>query len=133
MHLLPMYSKEVSPSSLSLLFGPPALQIFKATQNCSLACTPTQVVEVNENQTGLCVRDAQRPTKSIECAFDRVFGPESVQEDVFLSLVPALDTVIKGFNACVLAYGQTGAGKTHTLIGTDGFGFLRRIELHRIY
>lgn len=80
--------------------------------------TANQVVEINENQTSLCVRDAQRPNKSIECAFDRVFGPESVQEDVFRGLVPALDTVIKGFNACVLAYGQTGAGKTHTLIGT---------------
>lgn len=84
----------------------------------------TQVVEINESQTSLCVRDVQRPNKSIECAFDRVFGPESVQEDVFLGLVPVLDTVIKGFNACVLAYGQTGAGKTHTLIGTRA-GFLQ--------
>lgn len=83
------------------------------------------MVEINESKTSIFVQDAQRPNKSIECAFDRVFGPESVQGDVFLSLVPALDTVIKGFNACVLAYGQTGAGKTHTLIGTT-VGFVRR-------
>lgn len=70
----------------------------------------------------MCVRDAERPNKSIECAFDRVFGSNSTQDDIFLALVPALDTVVKGFNACVLAYGQTGSGKTHTLIGTGRAG-----------
>ncbi|CAM9638234.1 unnamed protein product, partial [Choristocarpus tenellus] len=52
--------------------------------------------------------------------YDRVFGPTSTQEDVFSALVPTLDTVLQGFNACVLAYGQTGAGKTHTLLGPRG-------------
>lgn len=76
-----------------------------------------QVVTIRESEK-VCVRDVERPHKSIECAFDRVFGRDSTQEDVFMGLVPALDTVMKGFNACVLAYGQTGSGKTHTLIGT---------------
>ncbi|CBJ32767.1 conserved unknown protein [Ectocarpus siliculosus] len=81
---------------------------------------PQQVVEVNEDETSVCVRDAERPNKSIECAFDKVFGCSSSQDDIFRGLVPALDTVVKGFNACVLAYGQTGSGKTHTLIGPGG-------------
>lgn len=80
------------------------------------------MVEVNESETSVCVRDNEKPHKSIECAFDRVFAHDSTQEDVFLGLVPALDTVVKGFNACVLAYGQTGSGKTHTLIGTRTIG-----------
>ncbi|CAM9788747.1 unnamed protein product, partial [Scytosiphon promiscuus] len=79
-----------------------------------------QVVEINDSETSVCVRDAERPNKSIQCAFDRVFGRDSTQEDVFNGLEPALDTVVEGFNACVLAYGQTGSGKTHTLIGPNG-------------
>ncbi|CAM9212099.1 unnamed protein product [Ectocarpus sp. 13 AM-2016] len=79
-----------------------------------------QVVEINEDGTSVCVRDADRPNKSIECAFDKVFGCSSTQDDIFLGLVPTLDTVVRGFNACVLAYGQTGSGKTHTLIGPGG-------------
>ncbi|CAM9155135.1 unnamed protein product, partial [Hapterophycus canaliculatus] len=79
-----------------------------------------QAVEINESEKSVCVRDVERPTKSIDCAFDKVFGRKSTQEDVFDGLVPALDTVVKGFNACVLAYGQTGSGKTHTLIGPGG-------------
>lgn len=31
----------------------------------------------------------------------------------------ALDNVLDGFNATVFAYGATGAGKTHTMIGTE--------------
>lgn len=26
---------------------------------------------------------------------------------------------MKGINACVFAYGTTGSGKTHTMVGTD--------------
>lgn len=83
--------------------------------HCVLCCT--QVVDVEESGTCICVRNADQPNKAVKCAFDRVFGPEAAQQDVFMGLMPALDTVLKGFNACVLAYGQTGSGKTHTLIG----------------
>ena len=31
--------------------------------------------------------------------------------------VPALTNAWKGFNTCIFAYGQTGAGKTHTMMG----------------
>lgn len=77
---------------------------------------------VNIDQGGAClsVRNASQPSKAIQCTYDRVFNPDSTQEDVFKGLVPALDTVLEGYNACVLAYGQTGSGKTHTLIGELG-------------
>jgi hypothetical protein len=30
-----------------------------------------------------------------------------------------LDASFEGYNACVFAYGQTGAGKTYTMMGTE--------------
>eukprot|EP01061_Rhynchopus_euleeides_P024149 TRINITY_DN38_c0_g2_i1.p1 TRINITY_DN38_c0_g2~~TRINITY_DN38_c0_g2_i1.p1 ORF type:complete len:1023 (+),score=472.43 TRINITY_DN38_c0_g2_i1:111-3179(+) len=47
------------------------------------------------------------------------------QENVFEYMgSPALAQAWKGFNTCIFAYGQTGAGKTHTMMGhftcTDG-------------
>ena len=40
------------------------------------------------------------------------------QEDVYTSCGRELVTrVMDGFNATVMAYGQTGAGKTHTMTG----------------
>lgn len=31
--------------------------------------------------------------------------------------IPILDCVIEGYNGCLMAYGQTGTGKTHTILG----------------
>ena len=31
---------------------------------------------------------------------------------------PVLDSLFDGYNACVLAYGQSGTGKTYTMLGT---------------
>ncbi|CAL9750273.1 unnamed protein product [Musa acuminata subsp. burmannicoides] len=48
---------------------------------------------------------------------DRVFSPESTQEDVFREVQPILRSALDGHNVCILAYGQTGTGKTHTMEG----------------
>ncbi|EFX89779.1 hypothetical protein DAPPUDRAFT_40249, partial [Daphnia pulex] len=41
------------------------------------------------------------------------------QEKVFEVLgKPVLDSLFEGYNACVLAYGQSGTGKTYTMLGT---------------
>jgi kinesin family protein 5 len=50
--------------------------------------------------------------------FDRVFGPSSSQKDVFENTAtPLIHDVLQGYNATIFAYGQTGAGKTHTMEG----------------
>eukprot|EP01052_Picozoa_sp_SAG31_P009514 SAG31_NODE_501_length_14835_cov_11.191979_1_plen_303_part_00 len=58
--------------------------------------------------------------KSIRFTFDKVFnGPDATQAQVYeYSARPSIDDVLEGYNATIFAYGQTGAGKTHTMIGT---------------
>lgn len=44
--------------------------------------------------------------------FDRIFGPESTQVEVFEeTAVPLVQDVLDGYNATIFAYGQTGTGK----------------------
>ena len=44
-------------------------------------------------------------------SFDRIFGPESSQGDVFdYTAVPLISDVLGGYNATIFAYGQTGTG-----------------------
>lgn len=50
--------------------------------------------------------------------FDAVYGGESTQEQLFREIAPGIDSVLNGYNCTVFAYGQTGAGKTHTMMGT---------------
>ncbi|KAH8297530.1 hypothetical protein KR054_001868, partial [Drosophila jambulina] len=52
--------------------------------------------------------------------FDRSFGPESKQCDVYSVVVsPLIEEVLSGYNCTVFAYGQTGTGKTHTMVGNE--------------
>ncbi|KAI4301878.1 hypothetical protein L6164_035115 [Bauhinia variegata] len=50
--------------------------------------------------------------------FDKTFPQESSQESVFVEVEPILKSAIDGYNVCILAYGQTGTGKTFTMDGT---------------
>ncbi|KAI9837929.1 MAG: Kinesin heavy chain, partial [Thelocarpon superellum] len=52
--------------------------------------------------------------------FDRVFDMNSRQTDVFdFSIRPTVDDILNGYNGTVFAYGQTGAGKSFTMMGAD--------------
>nr|CCA19722.1 kinesinlike protein putative [Albugo laibachii Nc14] len=50
--------------------------------------------------------------------FDAAIAPEARQMQVYkLSAEDIVDSVMKGFNGTIFAYGQTGAGKSHTMEG----------------
>jgi len=51
--------------------------------------------------------------------FDAVFDEHNSQEDVFADCRGLIGSAVDGFNVTVFAYGQTGAGKTHTMYGSD--------------
>jgi hypothetical protein len=52
--------------------------------------------------------------------FDKVFGPDSSQEEIFqFSTVPLLQKFIEGEDVMIFAYGMTNAGKTYTIQGNS--------------
>ncbi len=57
-------------------------------------------------------------------AYDRVFGPQCTQGEVFDHVVaPLVSDTLNGFNCTVIAYGQTGSGKTHTMEGPPSVSY----------
>ncbi len=55
--------------------------------------------------------------------FDQVFGGENnSQVDVFRDSKHLMMSVVDGYNVCIFAYGQTGAGKSFTMIGGADVG-----------
>lgn len=51
--------------------------------------------------------------------FDKVFGEDVDQEGVWDYLVESIHSFVQGYNVSMLAYGQSGAGKSYTM-GTSG-------------
>jgi hypothetical protein len=58
-------------------------------------------------------------SKALNFTFDAVFDSTSTQEGVYgMAAQPAVAKLFDGFNATIFAYGQTGAGKTWTMMGS---------------
>jgi kinesin family protein 5 len=74
---------------------------------------PTRVYRVCADEYCLQSKDAAG-----SFTFDRVFDMQSKQKDIFeFSIKPTVDDILNGYNGTVFAYGQTGAGKSFTMMG----------------
>lgn len=59
-------------------------------------------------------------SKEKQYAFDYAFDDSTQQLEVFKNTTMFLcDGVLNGYNSTVFAYGQTGAGKTYTMLGNE--------------
>ncbi|KAJ7963561.1 Kinesin-like protein [Quillaja saponaria] len=52
-------------------------------------------------------------------SFNKVFGTNVTQEQIYADTQPLIRSVLDGYNVCIFAYGQTGSGKTYTMSGPD--------------
>lgn len=60
----------------------------------------------------------KKQNKQLQFIFDRVFDSTSTNTDVFEGSTKSLiNNLLDGYNCSVFAYGATGAGKTHTMLG----------------
>uniref|UniRef100_A0A8C6Y3M1 Kinesin-like protein n=1 Tax=Naja naja TaxID=35670 RepID=A0A8C6Y3M1_NAJNA len=76
----------------------------------------------------------KRQNKDLKFVFDAIFDEHSTQLEIFEDTTKTfLDGFLNGYNCTVLAYGATGAGKTHTMLGSPedpGVMYLSMVELY---
>ncbi|XP_023342688.1 kinesin-like protein KIF19 isoform X3 [Eurytemora carolleeae] len=75
----------------------------------------------------------KKEKKDKKFTFDNVYGQESTNQEIFEGTTKnVVNTLFDGYNCCVFAYGATGAGKTHTMLGSKdnpGIVFLTMAEI----
>lgn len=71
--------------------------------------------------------------REVDFAFDKVFPAGTSQEEVFHELRPVMESAVDGFDACVLAYGQTGTGKTYTMEGASGTPGIMQLGMELLF
>lgn len=76
-------------------------------------------IECTDDSRGIVIlrKDYERKTFN----FDSVFDGSSKQDFIFNRVgLPVVNSVIEGYNGTIFSYGQTGTGKTFTMIGGTG-------------
>ncbi|KAI1373657.1 kinesin-domain-containing protein [Hypoxylon crocopeplum] len=102
---------------------------FRPQNKIELASGGEPIVSFDGPDT--CTLNSGEATGSF--TFDRVFDMQGKQVDIFdYSIKPTVDDILNGYNGTVFAYGQTGAGKSYTMMGTsieddEGKGITPRI------
>ena len=101
-----------------------------------ITISPDSKVVIVEN------KDDKNPNNKGQYAMDRIFDETVTQAELFQEVgEPILKNFIGGYNCTIFCYGQTGAGKTHTMMGpldqlfeeeSDSHGLIPRI-IHYIF
>ena len=92
-----------------------------STSEKSRGCTEAVT---KDGKLSVLVKGANGPDSKKNYDFDNVFaGAEgNTQADIFRDTKHLMLSVIDGYNVCIFAYGQTGAGKSFTMIGAADIG-----------
>jgi len=73
-------------------------------------------LEVSHDHGSLGVIQNGTPSHSFN--YDYCFSPADGQEQVFEQVSDFVQSALDGYNVCLFSYGQTGAGKTHSMQGS---------------
>ena len=90
---------------------------------CYVRCRPLNSRELELNANCIEINKDQKSIKlknnnERNYTYDKIFSSETDQKKIFNEIgLPLVKKFLAGYNSTIFAYGQTGAGKTHTIIG----------------
>lgn len=87
---------------------------------------------INSTTMTQCVND--KPIAANSFAFDHVFEPHINNEQIYSAVAkPVVASATDGVNGVIFAYGQTAAGKTYTMLGTESDPGVTRRSIAEVF
>lgn len=76
------------------------------------------IVTADQPNNQITIYKPDEPDNIKTFAYDSVFADNSLQSNVYAKTAYSLvENVLQGYNGTIFAYGQTGCGKTHSMVG----------------
>ncbi|KZV31308.1 hypothetical protein F511_41438 [Dorcoceras hygrometricum] len=80
-------------------------------------CNEQSTVDhIGENGSIMIVNPQKQGKARRVFSFNKVFGANVSQQQIYADTQPLVRSVLDGYNVCIFAYGQTGPGKTYTMV-----------------
>lgn len=117
----PMLEKELSTGEFEIL---------KAEDKLIVVFDPLDIEFERQNKQTL---DVYHRSREQRYAFDHIFTLEPVEKMYAKTVHGLIEPLFRGFNGCVFAYGATGTGKTHTMLGSSAVDGLNLLAVREIF
>ena len=105
-------------------------EITRIEDNLIVIFDPVDIEFDKQNKQMIELYHRSREQKYV---FDNIFTSESIEQIYQTTVHDLVDPLFKGYNGCVFAYGPTGTGKTHTMIGNGNVMGLCSLSLKEIF
>jgi len=91
----------------------------KASKNSITSVTSHGILQLHRDRALPSEDGSERASTKVPLnfEFDRVFSPETTQHEVYTEAEELILSALDGYKICIMAYGQRGTGKTHTIMG----------------
>lgn len=86
------------------------------------------VVAADERTNQIILSKTDEPDNNKNFAYDSIFGLNAAQVSIYeQTAFNLVESVVEGYNGTIFAYGQTGCGKTFTMMGVPDSNELKGI------
>ncbi|KAG5355969.1 Chromosome-associated kinesin KIF4A [Yarrowia sp. B02] len=83
------------------------------------------VIRIKPSTAKSAIADFSNTSITVTCApqkrtflYDHIFGPQTTQSEIYAHFHKSVDQFVAGYNVTIMAYGQSGSGKSYTM-GTE--------------
>eukprot|EP00934_Nitzschia_sp_Nitz4_P005576 Nitzschia sp. Nitz4//scaffold240_size29840//1008//4428//NITZ4_008014-RA/size29840-augustus-gene-0.29-mRNA-1//-1//CDS//3329543738//5566//frame0 len=91
------------------------------SKNISIISAPSQELLLLHRERSTFKAEGSPHGTPLSFTFDGILDTGAGQKELYDELEPVCLSALDGFNSCVIAYGQSGSGKTYTMLGNVSY------------